>query len=311
MAIQVIGLNPAVDVEWRVDRVNWNEKTVVQSARSWAGGKPPNVARWISYLGGNIRLVMPLGGSSGALVAEEMRASGVDLAEVPIAEDTRTNVMVTQKVGQQLRFNPQGPRLARKEWIRVFAEAEAGFAECDLTILSGSLPRAAPKSTYARLIRVGNRAGGRMVLDCDGPAFAAGVKARPFLVKPNRFELSLWAERPLKNEKQIRIAAEELSMASGAWVFVSLDSGGAILVNAAEGFRAKATAPRVRALNEVGAGDALLAQVGMRIEQGADPEEWLKWGVATGTSFVQVAAGKRPGFGLIGKTAKQVAVRAF
>ena len=75
MAIQVIGLNPAVDVEWRVDRVNWNEKTVVQSARSWEGGKPPNVARWISYLGGNIRLVMPLGGSSGALIAEEMRAS--------------------------------------------------------------------------------------------------------------------------------------------------------------------------------------------------------------------------------------------
>lgn len=311
MAIQVVGLNPAVDVEWRVDRVNHNEKTIIQGSRSWAGGKPPNVARWLSFLGDHPRLVMPLGGEPGRLIGDEMRATGVDLVEVEISEETRTNVMVTPDAGQQLRFNPKGPRLRSAEWREIYGAVESGFNQTGLTILSGSLPRAASVQVYARMIRLGRKAGVPVILDCDGPALAAGVKSRPFMVKPNRFELSLWAGRKLSTEKDFREVASELSRQTGGWVYVSLDAGGALLANAAEGFRAEAKAPRVEALNEVGAGDALLAQVALRVAAGDDPLEWLRMGVATGTAFVQVPAGKMPRRGLIRRMAQEVRVREF
>ena len=54
-----------------------------------------------------------------------------------------------------------------------------------LLILSGSLPRGVPVAGYARLIRLAHGLGVRTLLDCDGPAFAAAAKARPFLAKPN------------------------------------------------------------------------------------------------------------------------------
>lgn len=308
MAIQVIGLNPAVDVEWRVERVNLNEKTIIRASRSWAGGKPPNVARWLRFLEGDVRLLMPLGGASGALIAREMQDAGVNLVPVAISEETRTNVMVTPDRGKQLRFNPQGPRLKREEWSEVFAQAESGFRETDLTILSGSLPRAAGVATYARLTRAGKRAGQRVILDCDGPAFAAGIKAGPFLVKPNRFELALWAGRPVTTLPAIRRAALELSQATGGWVLVSLDAGGGLLVNEREQIHLEAKAPKVKALNEVGAGDALLARVALEIERGSEPREWLRRGIGTGSAFVQVPAGTLPGKRLIHRTEKQVRV---
>ena len=37
--ILVIGFNPAVDVEWRVESVHWDEKNTVLGERRWAGGK--------------------------------------------------------------------------------------------------------------------------------------------------------------------------------------------------------------------------------------------------------------------------------
>jgi len=311
MAIQVIGLNPAVDVEWRVEQVNVNEKTVIESARSWAGGKPPNVARWLRFLGGEARLVMPLGGAPGELSAHEMRDHGVNLVPVQIGEETRTNVMVTPDTGKQLRFNPKGPRLTSREWKSVFAAAEQGFGQTRLTVLSGSLPRAAGVATHARLVRAGRKADVPVILDCDGAAFAAGVKAKPFLVKPNRFELSLWFGADLKGPGAIRETATSLSGATGGWVFVSLDAGGGMLVNAEEGFHAEAKAPQVRALNEVGAGDALLARVALEIERGSEPVEWLRAGIGTGTAFVQSPAGRLPKKSLIRQTIGRISVKRF
>jgi 6-phosphofructokinase 2 len=175
-----------------------------------------------------------------------------------------------------------------------------------LTVISGSLPRAAPSGTYARLLREGRRLGAQVLLDCDGPAFAAGVKARPFLVKPNRFELALWAGRELKGIKALRAAARGLSTATGGWVLASMDAGGAMLVNTGEAFHLEARAPSVAARNEVGAGDALLARVAYEVERGAPPTEWLRAGVGTGTAYVQMPAGRLPGKAMIRRTIGEV-----
>lgn len=309
MSIQVIGLNPAVDVEWRVETINWNEKTVIENSRSWAGGKPPNVARWLRFLGYDSSLLMPLGGEPGQLIARDLKNWDVRLRRVPITQDTRTNVMVTPDSGHQLRFNPKGPKLSTEEWASVFAESEQGFRKHRLTVLSGSLPRSAPAGTHAKLIRAARRFEQPVILDCDGPALRLGVEAKPFLIKPNRFELSQWLGREVSKPAEVIAGARELSGAGSAWVFVSLDAGGGVLVHDAENFVAVAKAPRVKALNEVGAGDALLAQLSGQIANGQEPTEWLRWGIATGTAFVQAPAGTLPNQKSIDRLAKSVRVQ--
>lgn len=292
MQILVIGLNPAVDVEWRVASVHWDEKNVVLGERRWAGGKSVNVARWLRHLGAAVKLLIPLGGPTGAELRRQMREEKVPLRAVLVAEPTRANVMVTQEQGPQLRFNPRGPKLAAAEWRAFFAAAETEMRRSSLVILSGALCRDARPTIYRDLVRLAHRLQVRVVLDCDGPAFAAGVTAKPFLVKPNTFELAQWAGRNLVSDAEIEAEARALSRATGGWVFVSRDAQGGLLVNEAASQGWRAVVPSVRARNTVGAGDALLAGAACQIGADALPEEWLRQGLATATAGVQQLAGE-------------------
>lgn len=288
----ILALNPSIDAEWRVARVQWEEKNPVLSERRWPGGKGVNVARWLRFLGGQPRLLLPLGGQTGAELRRELRREKLDLRAIPLREPTRVNVVVTPAVGRQLRFNPAGPKLSAAEWRKIFQTVAARLSQTSVLILSGSLPREAPTNVYARLIRQAHRANVRTLLDCDGAALAAAVKAKPFLVKPNEPELAQWMGTALRSDAAVRRAAQALSRATGGWVLVSRGAKGALLVNVAEEFAEAVRMPPVRTVNTVGAGDALLAAVARQIEIGAPPEEWLRCGVAAGAAAVQCAAGQ-------------------
>jgi len=161
-----------------------------------------------------------------------------------------------------------------------------------LLILSGSLPRGVPVAAYAQLIRLAHRFGVRTLLDCDGPAFAAAIKARPFLVKPNEHELAQWWRQPLRSEAEVLRAARALSEQTRGWVFVSRGAKRSLLVNRAEKIQIAAKPPRVKPRNTVGAGDALLAAVARQIQLGATLEEWLKFGLTIGSAATQRMAGQ-------------------
>src|SRR6185295_8240214 len=124
MRALVLALNPAIDAEWQVDRVQWEEKNVLQAERRWAGGKGINVARWLRYLGGKPRILLPLGGHAGADLKRFLRYDRIAATTIPICEPTRVNVVVTTAKGQQIRFNPAGPTLSKREWHGVLHRAK-------------------------------------------------------------------------------------------------------------------------------------------------------------------------------------------
>jgi len=275
--------------------VRFSGKKKIRSNQNAAGrgGKGVNVARWLRHLGGKRQLLLPLGGETGAELAGYLRAEKLSAKIVSLCEPTRVNVVVTTAAGQQLRFNPAGPTLSRAEWSEVLKLVERSLAPARLLILSGSLPRGVPATAYAQLIRLARRFGVKTLLDCDGEALAAAVKARPFLVKPNEHELAQWRGRPLRSESAVVAAARILAGKTGGWVLVSRGAQRSLLLNKnAQLFFAEP--PRVTPLNRVGAGDALLAAVARQIELGAPPRDWLRWGIAAGGAATQCAAGGLP-----------------
>ncbi len=319
MGALVLALNPSIDAEWRVARVRWEEKNTIASERRWAGGKGVNVARWLRHLQGKPALLLPLGGATGRELAGYLRKERLPAKSISLREATRVNVIVTTADRRQLRFNPPGPKLSAKEWRAILkavsksavaavydrrpdeirgnrrsqsaATALTGISQ-PLLVLSGSLPGGVKPGAYAELIRLARRADVKTILDCDGAALAAAVAARPFLVKPNEHELAEWNGRRIASRKQLVRAAMALSAKTSGWVLVSLGPRGALLVNQRSKTTLWARAPRVKAVNTVGAGDALVAAVARQIELGTTPMEWLRWGVATGTAATQCAAGE-------------------
>jgi fructose-1-phosphate kinase PfkB-like protein len=321
MSVLVLALNPCIDAEWRVDEVLWEEKNNVHSERRWAGGKGINVARWLKHLGGKPQLLLPLGGKTGAELAGHLRGEKNPAHIIRLRDPTRVNVIVTTNAGRQMRFNPLGPKLSRLEWGGVLKTVERNLqrlrrSACaetktphpsfghplpirwgegrgeGLLILSGSLPRGVPVTAYALLIRLAHRFGVKTLLDCDGPAFAAAIKAHPFLVKPNEHELAQWWRKPLRPEAELVRAARALSGQTRGWVLVSRGAKRSLLINCTEGFQFVATPPRVKPRNTVGAGDALLAAVALQVQLGTPPQHWLVSGIAVGSSATQCPAGE-------------------
>jgi tagatose 6-phosphate kinase len=205
----VLALNPSIDAEWQVARVRWEEKNAVLAERRWAGGKGVNVARWLKFLGAQPRLILPLGGDTGRQLAALLRAESITASIIALrpanrpalrqllpggtGSETRVNVIISTAAQGQLRFNPPGPVLDRSAWDALGQRVRAALPRAGCLILSGSLPRGLPTNAYAQLVRQARAHGVPALLDCDGPALAAAVPARPFLVKPNEHELLEWA----------------------------------------------------------------------------------------------------------------------
>jgi 1-phosphofructokinase family hexose kinase len=307
--VLVVSLNPAVDAEWRVARIQWEEKNVIASERSWAGGKGVNVARWLNHLGQPARLLIPLGGESGKNFARQLRAAALSFHRVLIRESTRTNVFVTQNRGAQLRFNPKGPVLSAPEWRRVFAGLEQELKRSRVVILSGSLPRDAAAGTYARMLRLGHKEKRIMLLDCDGPALREGIRARPFLVKPNEFELAQWIGARAETRAQVVRAASRMSAATGGWVLVSRGAKGGLLLHQASRCGWVAEVPRLRVRNCVGAGDALLAAAAQSMGDDSSPVEWLRSGLAAGCAATQCTAGELPALSAVDRMRARIRIR--
>jgi len=294
MSALVLALNPSIDAEWRVADVLWEEKNNFQSERRWAGGKGINVARWLKHLGDDPQLLLPLGGKTGAELAGCLRGEKIPARVIRLCEPTRVNVIVTTNAGRQMRFNAPSPFVTAVEWGKLFQATRRLAAKAGLLILSGSLPRSLPDNTYALLIRLARRFGVRTLLDCDGPAFAAALRSRPFLVKPNEHELAQWWRRPLRSEREIIRAARAVSGQTRGWVLVSRGAKRSLLINQEIGFQFAVMPPRVKPRNTVGAGDALLAAVAQQIQQGCEPEQWLREAVAIGTAATQCQPGQLP-----------------
>jgi fructose-1-phosphate kinase PfkB-like protein len=206
---------------------------------------------------------------------------------------TRVNVIVSTTKQGQLRFNPPGPLVSAREWQMIQDCVGRALRKASALILSGSLPRCVTATAYARLIRLARACGVPVLLDCDGPALVAAVRAKPFLVKPNEHELAQWAVATA-SASGLRSAAQSMSAITGGWVFVTRGPKPALLINATLGFEASLAPRRIRPRNTVGAGDALLAAVAQQIQRGLPPERWLACGVKVGSEAAQIEAGRLP-----------------
>lgn len=294
--VLVASLNPSIDAEWRTAKpVVEREKNEIVSEARRPGGKGVNVARWLHWLGCPPRLFATLGGEIGEELAHGLTEEGIAVDRFPLGHDNRVNLVVTGPSGEQYRFNPVWQRMARDRAVRMKASVLSALENTDLACFSGTLPSGASVNTYRWLIASARKLGILTVLDCDGAPFRLGVQSRPWLVKPNQPELADWSGRSLSAVCEEKRAAAALGKVTGGWVLVSRGPKDAWLINSVERMAWEATPAVLNAKNTVGAGDAALAGCIAAWAQGLEPDEWLRWAVAAGSSATQAALGSLPG----------------
>ena len=282
--IVTLTFNPAVDASCATEEVRPVHKVRTTNERLDPGGGGINVARVVNELGGLSFAVYLAGGRSGDVLDELVGKAGVMAHRIATVEHTRvSHVVFERRSGQEYRFTPEGPTLAKSEWQSALAFIE--LLDFDYLVASGSLPRGVPVDLFARIARAVKSRGSRLVLDTSGPALAAAFEEGVYLVKPSRGEFEGVLKRDLTDPVELAAAARE-HVASGASELLAVTMGheGALLATA-EGLLRLAT-PEVEAKSAVGAGDSFVAGMTWGLANGESIERAFALGVAAGTATV-------------------------
>ncbi len=112
----------------------------------------------------------------------------------------------------------------------------------------------------------------------------SGIKAGPYLIKPNQQELEDIIGRTLPDEQSIVDAARAIIDQGVQWVYVSRGDKGAIVVSEKLALAAFVNNVQGQIVSKIGCGDAMVAGLAVGTLASLDLKDKLKSGVACGTA---------------------------
>lgn len=283
--IYTLTLNPAMDKTLTVPAFSVDAVNRVETVRADAGGKGVNVSRWVRALGGKSVAIGIAGGDTGQCVIATLAKEGIDSDFVLTKQPTRTNIKVIDpERGTHTDINEPGAAVSAQTLQAVCDRLAARAGAGDIVVLAGRLPPGAPSDLPARWTAALRDRGVRVFIDMDGEAFRRAMKEAPWLVKPNETELSRYAGRPLEALDDIADMARTLVAGGVRYVVVSLGAKGALFVEAARVWYARALTVKIG--STVGAGDATVAALAFAMENGDDFRGAIPLAIAAGAASV-------------------------
>lgn len=281
--IFTVTLNPAVDRELTVDTISFD---TVLRALDWqvdCGGKGFNVARMLKSLGISSMALGFAAGKSGEMLAEKLKALGIETDFIWVEGETRTNVsIVSAENGQYVKVNEPGPTITETDLGLLAKKIGERVVAGDWWVLAGSLPPGVPPTYYSELITIIQSAGAKVFLDTSDEALRQNCAAKPLLVKPNDEEAHELTGLPVGTKEEIAAVGAAISAMGPANVIISLGKKGAVLVN--DGQAWLAASPKIEAANPIGAGDSMVAGVVWGLSQGDSMQDALCKGIACGAA---------------------------
>lgn len=316
--ITAVTLNAAVDKAYRIDGFSAGRLHRVQAMETGPGGKGNNVACIARALGAAVTATGFLAGFNGQFIADALDRRGIRHDFVWVAGESRVCMNITDTVsGTETEILEPGPAVQAKDEAAMLAKVAALAAQSRVVALSGSLPPGARPDLYRNLVDAARRAGALVILDTSGEALVRSFEASPCVLKPNAGELAGLVQATGMLGAADQAALDGLAAGASGWeaaagavwragealvargvgaVVASLGPFGAALVT--EGGRWYAKPVPVRALNAVGAGDALVAGLSVGLDrEGRSGESALLAGLRLGTAcaasaVVQYGAGR-------------------
>jgi 1-phosphofructokinase/tagatose 6-phosphate kinase len=287
--ILTVTLNAAIDRTVAVPNFRLGRRHRAVESRTVAGGKGINVARALSLLGRPVIAAGFVGGPTGTRVLEQLREESVLTDFTRIAAETRINLAVIDPTsGEQTEINERGPAVSPEEVKKLFERIGYLASGAKICVLAGSLPPGAGDDLYARLIADLGRRGVPVVLDAEGEAMLAGVRAGASMVTPNEREAEELVGQEFADPGDLAQGLDELVRLGAAEAAITRPDGCvAVIGEGAERRLLQIHTEPLEPVSTVGSGDAFLAGYVAARYEGRSPEDCLAYGVACGAESTQ------------------------
>ena len=254
--IYTITLNPSIDYIVRLDKLTTGITNRTTSEEYYYGGKGINVSLVLAELDLDSTAYGFVAGFTGKAIENGIRNDHIITDFIKLNEGiSRINIKI--KAGEETEINGQGPHISEEELERLLQKIDR-LSNGDTLILAGSIPNTMPDDVYERMMERIKYKDVRIVVDATKQLLVNSLKYKPFLIKPNRQELSEIFNVEVKTEEDIEHYAKELQKMGARNVLISLGGDGAMLIDE-NGGKHKAGVLKEKVLNTVGSGDSMVA----------------------------------------------------
>jgi 1-phosphofructokinase/tagatose 6-phosphate kinase len=287
--ILTVTLNAAIDRTVAVPNFRLGHRHRAVESRTVAGGKGINVARALKMLGRPVIATGFAGGPTGNRLVEQLRKEAVLTDFTRIAAETRINLAVIDPTsGEQTEINERGPAVSPEE-VEAFVRRVGYLADgAKLCVLAGTLPPGAGDDLYARLVKDLGERGLPVVLDAEGSAMLAGLRAGASVVTPNEREAEeLVGQEFADRDDLIQGLAELVRLGAGEATITRPDGCVAVIGSGSEQRFLEVRTEPLEPVSTVGSGDAFLAGYVAARYDGKEADECLAYGVACGAESTQ------------------------
>ncbi|MCQ2513467.1 MAG: 1-phosphofructokinase [Ruminococcus sp.] len=289
--IYTVTLNPSIDYIVRLDELKSGITNRTIAEEYYYGGKGINVSCVLAELDLESTAFGFVAGFTGEAIEKGIRNDKI-ITDFIKLKDGISRINIKIKAGEETEINCQGPHIEDSELDRLIAKVER-IADGDTIVIAGNVPNTMPDDVYERILERIKHKNVRIVVDATKKLLLNSLKYKPFLIKPNRQELSEIFGVEIQSEEDIEKYANSLQSMGAKNVLISLGGDGAMLIDEF-GNKHKAGVLKGKVLNTVGSGDSMVAGFIAGYEKEKDYSYALKLGSACGnaTAFLSGLATK-------------------
>ena len=254
--IYTVTFNPAIDYVVKTQAIVLGSVNRADSEQIYFGGKGINVSAVLAELGVRSKALGFTAGFTGEAIEQGVEAMGIDADFVRLKSgNSRINVKI--RAAEETELNGQGPDIDDEALSELFSKLDS-LMDGDTLILAGSIPNSLPDDVYERILGMLSDRDIRTVVDAAGELLLRVLKYKPFLIKPNDYELGELFGVNISTYDGVVEYAVKLQSMGARNVLVSMAGSGAILL-CENGRLIKCGACSGTVKNSVGAGDSMLA----------------------------------------------------
>ena len=256
--IYTVTFYPSLDYYVQVNNLKSGFVNRTVSERLAVGGKGLNVSLALKELGNETLALGFVAGFTGKAITEKVSKLGLAHEFLTVQGQSRINVKI--KSNTETDINGTGAAVTENDVNKLVRKLKSLLKDGDWLIVSGSIPATLDVYTYSNIFkRLKTVKNINFVVDASGKLLTETLKYKPFLIKPNVYEMcEIFGLSAVPDIEGIFACARRLQNMGARNVIVSMGSSGAVMVTETDQSM-YVRAARGQLVNSVGAGDSMIA----------------------------------------------------
>lgn len=281
--ITTVTLNPCIDLTIFLDGFKTGGLNMVKNSRSDAAGKGINVSVVLRAFGLSTMCTgISFDGNSAMFdrfLEEQCIAHDFAMAR----GDIRTNIkLLDVSKNEMTEVNSHGEPV-EAHVIREYFDKLTNYAhKSSMLVFSGRIPNGGGEDIYRRSLEAVRNLPVLTIVDAEKEPLKQAVLAKPYLIKPNTFELEETFGCKIHSHKDVTDACRDIIKKGVKVVCCSMGGEGAMIVDKKEAWFAPPLDVELKSFQ--GAGDSVVAGICKAIHDKLELKDMLRYGVAAASA---------------------------